>query len=562
MATDGSTATSTTSSASCSSTELPTDLATCHAIIQQLLDTHTEKDHLIAGLRHQLQNLLRRAYGRSSEKLDPNQLALFEKMLAELQQASTTPTESSPPEPVESSSKSNSIGHGRRQLPASLERRQVVIDIPEDQKPCPCCCAMREPMGEDVSEKLDYEPARVFVRQEIRRKYVCRACERSAAEGGPQIVIADKPLSPIEKGMAAPGLLAQIIVSKYADHQPLNRLERILGRHDIEISRSTMCDWMRQSADALRPLYELMVKEVLASRVIHTDDTPVDVLDREVPGGTTKTGRFWVYVGDENHPQIVFDYTPNRSRDGPMAFLKDWGKENRVYLQADAYGGYDGIYATNHATEDASKSGGVTEVACMAHCRRKFYDARNSDMATATQALAHIRLLYDVEDEAKKLAEEESDPQTRWRKLVVERLRLRQELAVPRLNEFEKWLTSRQIKNGGHVMPKSPIGQAITYAVNQWNALCVYTTDGELNIDNNIAERALRRIAVGRGNWTFLGSDTGGHTAAVLFALVATCEGHRVNPFDYLRDVLTRIAAHPMNQLADLLPDRWQPASR
>jgi len=313
---------------------------------------------------------------------------------------------------------------------------------------------------------------------------------------------------------------------------------------------------MRQSADALRPIYELMVKDVLASRVVHTDDTPVDVLDREVPGGTTKTGRFWVYVGDEDHPQIVFDYTPNRSRDGPMAFLKNWGKENRVYLQADAFGGYDGIYAGDAGGNN------VTEVACMAHSRRKFYDARNSDTATATQALAHIRLLYDVEDQAKKLAAKESDPKLRRQTLVTERLRLRLKLAVPRLKEFEKWLASRQIKNGGHVMPKSPIGQAITYAVNQWKALCVYTTDGELSIDNNISERALRRIAVGRANWTFLGSDTGGHTAAVLFTLVATCERHRVNPFEYLRDVLTRIAAHPMNQLVDLLPNRWQPAPR
>ena len=198
----------------------------------------------------------------------------------------------------------------------------------------------------------------------------------------------------------------------------------------------------------------------------------------------------------------------------------------------------------------------------MAHCRRKFYDARNSDTAVATQALAHIRRLYDVEDQAKKLVAKESNPKTRWQTLIAQRLQLRRQLAVPRLNEFEKYLASRQIKNGGHVIPKSPIGQAITYAINQWKALCVYTTDGELSIDNNISERALRRIAVGRNNWTFLGSDTGGHTAAVLFALVATCERHRVNPFEYLRDVLTRIAAHPMNRLADLLPDRWQPATR
>jgi len=550
VTTDGSTSLPT------SSEELPEDLATCHAIIRQLLEAHSEDARLIEGLQHQLKNLLRRAYGRSSEKLDPNQLALFEKMLAELQQAPSQASLVAEPAATGTAQapKSSPNGHGRRQLPAELERRAVIIDLPEDQKACPCCHGMRQPMGEEITEKLDYEPARVFVRQEIRKKYVCRACEAAAAEGGPQIVIADKPLSPIEKGLAAPGLLAQIIVSKYADHQPLNRLERILGRHDIQISRSTTCDWMRQCAEALRPVYELMVQEVVASRVIHTDDTPVDVLDREVPG-TTKTGRFWVYVGDEDHPQIVFDYTPSRSRDGPMAFLKGWGKESRVYLQADAFGGYDGIYR-------GETGGQVTEVACMAHCRRKFYDARNSDTATATQALAHIRLLYDVEDQAKALAAEESDPQARWRKLVTERLRLRQEIAMSRLAQFKAWLESRQIAKGGPVLPKSPMGLAIAYALNQWEALCVYTTAGELAIDNNISERALRRIAVGRGNWVFMGSDTGGRTAAVLFALVATCERHHVNPFEYLRDVLTRIAAHPMNRLADLLPDRWQPAPR
>jgi transposase len=550
---------------------LPEDVAACHAMIQynhatiqQLLDTHVEKDRLIEGLRHQLQNLLRRAYGRSSEKLDPNQLALFEKMLAELQGAQeassqdTSATEPVPAQPVKESPKLNANGHGRRQLPASLERRDVVIDLPEDQKPCPCCHAMRVPMGDQISEKLDYEPAKVFVQREIRRKYVCRACEAAAREDGPQIVVADKPLCAVEKSLAAPGLQAQIIISKYADHQPLNRHERILARHGIELSRSTQWDCLRQCSEALLPLVKLMTSDVLASRVLHTDDTPVDVLDRQMPG-TTRTGRFWVYVGDEDHPQIVFDYTSSRSRDGPMAFLKGWGKESPVYLQADAFGGYDGIYR-------GEAGGNVTEVACLAHCRRKFHDARNADMTTATQALAHVKLLYDVEDMAKaKAAKErggESDPQTRRQTLVAERLRLRQEFAVPRLTQFKAWLESRLIANGGPVLPKSPMAQAITYALNQWDALCVYTTDGELNIDNNIAERALRRIAVGRGNWLFMGSDNGGRTAAILFSLIATCERHKVNPFEYLRDVLTRIAAHPMNRLAELLPHRWQLAPR
>ena len=195
----------------------------------------------------------------------------------------------------------------------------------------------------------------------------------------------------------------------------------------------------------------------------------------------------------------------------------------------------------------------------MAHARRKCYDAQSSDAATSTQALAYIRLLYDVEDQAKALAATESNPKARRQKLVTERLRLRQELSVSRLRQFKAWLESQQAAHGGPVLPKSPMGAAITYLLNQWDALCVYTTDGDLEIDNNFAERTLRRIAIGRANWTFLGSDTGGHTAAVLFSLIATCDRHGVNIFDYLRDVLTRIAAHNSTRLAELLPNRWQP---
>ena len=551
MSTDAATSSSSTASSPVAARDasLPADLTTCHAIIRQLLDARVEDARLIEGLQHQLRNLLRRAYGRSSEKLDPNQLALFEKLLAELEQSTPAAPE---PTPAPVATKPSGNGHGRRQLPPGLERRPVVIDLPEAEKPCPCCQALREHMGDEITEKLDFEPAKVFVRQEIRRKYVCRPCEQRAAETGPQIVIADKPLSPIEKGLAAPGLLAHLIVSKYGDHLPLHRLERILERHHIDIARSTMCDWMAQCAAALRPLYNLMVTQVLASRIIHTDDTPVDVLDRQLPG-TTKTGRFWVYLGDWDHPQVVFDYTPSRSRDGPMGFLKGWGQESRVYLQADAFGGYDGIYA-------GEAGGQVTEVACLAHARRKCYDARTSDAATSTQALAYIRLLYDVEDQATALAALESDPAARRQKLAAERLRLRQELAVPRLQQFKTWLESRQAARGGPVLPKSPMGLAIAYVLNQWDALCVYTTDGELAIDNNASENALRRVAVGRSNWTFMGSDNGGTTAAVLFSFVATCQRHKVNAFEYLRDVLTRIAAHSRNRLAELLPDRWQPA--
>lgn len=560
------------------------DLELLRAERDEYLEQLKLKDRTIDDLQHQLQALLRRYYGRSSEKMDPNQRLLFEdlidKAIPEIP-ADDAGDEESPPT-------QRRKGHGRRRLPSNLPREKVIHDLPEEEKPCPCCGKLRHIIGKETHEQLDYVPAKVKVIEHIRLTYGCPQCEKDVSPGGPQIVTASKPLQPIEKGLAAPGLLSYIIVSKYGDHLPMHRLERILQRHGIEIARSTMCDWAAQCAELLGPLYDLMVDEVRSSKVMHTDDTPVKVLDRSRT--QTRTGRFWVYLGEPDHPYTVFAYTPSRSRDGPMAFLRGWGKDERVYLQADAFGGYDGIYA--------GEAGGlVTEVACWAHARRKFYDAQNSDPATSAQALAHIRLLYDVEAQAKKEAKQaakqarsdeapanetsvnkstvksafadeacgrESSATTasdrREHDLLAEnRLRLREKLALPRLAQFRAWLESQQAQRGGPLLPKSPMGQAIQYALNQWNALCVYTTDGRLNIDNNPSENALRRVAVGRKNWLFAGSDNGGRTAATLFSVIATCERHRVEPMTYLRDVLTRIAATPINELPGLLPDRWQP---
>lgn len=520
------------------------------------------KDRKIDDLQHQVQALLRRYYGRSSEKMDPNQRLLFEDLIEKA--IPEMPAEDAGA--VETPPTRRGNGHGRRRLPSDLPREKVVHDLPKEEKPCPCCGKLRHIIGKQTHEQLDYVPAKVKVIEHIRLTYGCPQCEANASPDGPQIVTADKPLQPIEKGLAAPGLLSYIIVSKYGDHLPMHRLERILQRHGIEIARSTMCDWAAQCADLLRPLCDLMANEVRASNVIHTDDTPVKVQDRSRT--QTRTGRFWVYLGDHDHPYTVFTYTPSRSRDGPMAFLRDWGKDERVYLQADAFGGYDGIYA-------GQAGGQVTEVACWAHARRKFYDARTSDPATGAEALAHIRLLYDVEKQAKAEAKksgrlptadtppDDHVPSDRWDHdaLITARDRLRKELTVPRLAEFRAWLESQQAERGGPVLPKSPMGQAIQYALNQWDALCVYTTDGRLAIDNNASENALRRVAIGRKNWLFAGSDNGGRTAATLFSLIATCQRHQVEPMAYLRDVLTRIAATPVSHLEPLLPDRWQPTA-
>jgi len=528
---------------------------------EQFLEQLQQKNHEIDSLQHRLQQMLQRMFGRSAERIDPQQMQLFETLLNQLAPPTTLVemiAESSAP-------RTTTNGHGRRRLPSDLPRQKIIHDLPEDQKLCPCCGKMRHVIGQEISEQLDYVPAKLTVIEHVRLKYACRACEQSAAESGPQIATAEKPLSPIEKGLAAPGLLAYVMVSKYSDHLPLHRLEHILARHGIDIARSTMCDWAAQCAVLLRPLYRLMAEEVLRSKVIHTDDTPVKVRDPNLD--QTRTGRFWVYLGDENHPYTVFDYTPSRSRDGPWQFLKGWSG----HLQADAFGGYDGIYA-------GEAGGRVTEVACWAHARRKFYDARHSDAGLSTQALAHIRLLYDVEDEAKQraetLADENasqnectevliSDEDSRHEALQLRSRRtdliraLRQEKSASRLVQFKSWLEAQQASRGGSVLPKSSMGQAITYCLNQWDALCVYTTDGDLRIDNNIAENALRRVAIGRNNWTFLGSDNGGATASVLFTLMATCQRHKIDPFAYLRDTLTRFAATPIQEIDQFLPDRW-----
>jgi transposase len=469
-------------------------------------------------------------------------MQLFEILLNQL----APPMPAALPEPTPEEPRTAKNGHGRRRLPTDLPRQKIVHDLPEDEKPCPCCGKMRHVIGQEISEQLDYVPAKLTVIEHVRLTYACRHCEQTTAEGGSQVITADKPASPIEKGLAAPGLLSYVIVSKYADHLPLYRLETILERHGIEIARSTMCDWAAGCADLLRPLHELMTARVLQSRIIHTDDTPVNVLDKH--RSQTRTGRFWVYLGDGDHPYTVFTFTASRSRDGPREFLRGWSG----HLQADAFGGYDGIYA-------GEVGGRVTEVACWAHARRKFYEARTSDAAASTQALAYIRLLYDVEDQAAELFESQ-DAATENSPLSVIRHALRQERSILRLEQFKAWLRSQQAERGGPVLPKSPMGQAITYTLNQWEALCVYTTDGGLAIDNNAAENALRRVAIGRKNWLFCGSDNGGHTAAILFSLMATCKRHRVEPFAYLRDVLTRIAATPMSRLDQFLPDHWQAA--
>jgi transposase len=498
---------------------LPEDPEDLRQYCWQLLAELQAQHQLVAKLTHELQLFRRYLYGRRSERLDvdPAQLLLeFASWLKAQQAAPPTGTDPSAPEPAPTSRPR--AGHGRRPLPATLPRRRVEHALPDEQCTCQACGARLVQIGAEISEQLDYQPASLFVTEHVRFKYACPGCE----EG---VVTSPLPAQPIDKGKPGPGLLAQVVTAKYADHLPLNRQVDIFARHGVDLSRQTLCDWVAATADLLGPIYEDLTASVLGSRVLHTDDTTVPVQD---PARTqTRDGRLWVYVGDKEPADLVYDYTATRARAGPLAFLRDF----RGYLQADAYAGYDALYAT----------GRVIEVGCWAHARRYFWEAKATDAPRALTALGFIQALYRVEAAAKAL-----DADARRAR--------RQGEARPVLERFKPWLDDQV----GVVLPKSPIGEAVTYARAQWIALTRYLEDGALAIDNNAAERALRRVVTGRKNWLFCGSDVGGTRAAILYSVIATCKAHGLDPWAYLRDVLERIPTHPNRRRAELLPRNWK----
>lgn len=511
---------------------LPNDVNILQQMILDILDELNKERVLREKMQHQLEQLLRAHYGQRSDRVDPDQLALFAGEILESKAEPADVENEKTPVVIESERK----GHGRKALPKSLPRKRVEHDLPDEKKVCGKCGCALERIGEETAEQLEYVPASLLVIEHARIKYACKCCEET-------VVTADTPEKPIEKGLPGPGLLAQVIVSKYADHLPLHRQEGIFARHGIEIPRSTQCDWMRSSADLLEPLYDMMKTRVLRSKAIHTDDTPVPVLDKD--RDKTRKGRMWVYIGDFANPYTVFDYTPSRKRDGPVSFLSDY----KGYLQADAYGGYDGIYAP----------GQVIEVACWAHARRKFVDAQKASAKRALAAVAYIKKIYEVEREANELIEKRCVECGGALPIEDEheiRLALRQEKSKPLLDAFKQWLDAESRM----VLPKSPMSQAIAYTLHNWTALTRYLERGFLNIDNNAAERALRSIAVGRKNWMFAGSDRGGKTAAILYSFTQTAKSLGLEPFSYLRDLLARISAHPMSRLEEMLPDSWKAA--
>jgi transposase len=501
-------------------TPLPDDIEA----LKRLL---ADRDTLIAKLLTEIARLKRWQFGRSSERLDTT-LAQLQLALDDLQSAPAL-DEVSPamtPSPMPATESTQELPDKRvlplrrapRAFPAHLPRETIVHEPTSCN--CPDCGSAMRKLGEDVSELLDMVPGYFKVIRHVRPKLSCGHCSR--------VVQQPAPPRPIARAMAAPGLLAQIIVAKYADHCPLYRQQGIYRRCGVELDRATLATWVGGVARLLEPLVDVLGRYVLAADKVHADDTPVPVLD---PGrGKTKTGRLWTYVRDDrpaasrDPPAVWYRYSPNRRGEHPQTHLRHF----RGILQADAYAGFGPLYV----------DGQIVEAACWAHARRKFYDIYMVDRSPiAAAAMQRIGALYAIERDIRG-------------NLPAQRARVRQERAGPLLDALHTWLEATL----SMVSAKSELAGAIKYALVRWTALTRYRDDGRIEIDNNSAERAIRPLVLGRRNYLFAGSDSGGERAASIYSLIGTALLNDLDPYLYLRHVLERIAEHPINRVDQLLP--------
>jgi len=493
---------------------LPDDTQALKALVHALAGEVKAKSLKIAQLEARIAKLKRLQFGQSSEKL-AREIEQLELELDELHEDEAVQAAEHP-----AAAQALIEKPARRPLPPHLPRETAVY---EPSCTCPNCGGAMRRLGEDVTEVLEYVPASFKVIRHVRPKLSCRVCET--------IVQAPMPSLPIERGRPGPGLLAHVLVAKYADHLPLYRQSGIYAREGVDIERSTLADWVGRSAALLDPLVAALRKEVLASDMLHGDDTPVPVL---APGrGSTKTGRLWAYVRDERPhggqrpPAAVYFYSPDRKGEHPQAHLKSF----KGVLHADGYAGFNAIF----------EKANVIEAACWAHVRRKFFDVHAANGSPiANEALDRIGALYGIEADIRG-------------KPPDERQRSREEKSLPLLAGLKAWLETTLPKLSG----KSDLAAAMRYALNRWDALIRYTHDGRIEIDNNAAERSIRGIALGRKNYLFAGSDTGGDRAAAIYSLIETAKLNGLDPEAYLRNVLTRIADHKINRVAELLPWNW-----
>lgn len=486
-------------------------------LLKHLLDARLAE---IERLKLQLAKLKHAQFGRRSERLGAlcGQLDLglstAQQEDGEARGASVDLAALAEVIPIESAARHP----GRNRLPDHLPRSRTE-HLPTCSG-CPQCGGALKHLGEDVSEELEYVPARFREVRHVRPKFACGRCDA--------IVQAPAPSRPIMGGLPGPGLLAHVLTAKYCDHLPLYRQSAIYAREGVRLERSTLADWVSATADLLAPLVQALSRYVRAGERIHADDTPLPVL---APGrGRTRTGRLWVYVRDDRPaagtaaPAVWFAYSPDRRGAHPQEHLREFSG----IVQADAFAGFDALYA----------GGRMQEAGCWAHVRRKFFDlVRAHDSPIAKEALTRIGALYAVE-----AAVRGAPPPVRCE--------ARQMRARPLLDALHDWLTTQRRRVSG----KSGIGEAIQYALNHWRALVRYAGDGRIEIDNNAAERALRGVALGRKNYLFAGSDAGGERAAAIYSLIGSARMNGLDPQAYLREVLARIADHPINRIEELLP--------
>jgi len=478
----------------------------------------------IAALRHEIAQLKKMIFGSRHERFEPTALQSGQLTLDLAVEAIATAAETETKEvtitKTITKSESKPIIHpGRSPLPASLRREEITLepaDVPEGSRQ----------IGTEVTEELEYIPGELFVKKYMRPKYVV---PQSADAINSKIIIAPMPVRPIEKAIAGPGLLAQVVIDKYVDHLPLYRQMQRFERAGVKLPYATITDWVSGTCKLIAPLYEALKAEVLQTNYLHADETTIKVLDSNKKGATHR-GYFWVY---NNSPGrlVLFDYQEGRDAEAPKELLADF----KGYLQTDGYTVY----------ESYDKKDGVTLLHCMAHARRKFFDAQKNDAERSQYALEQMQQIYAIERDCKdkNLSSEQTQA-------------IRQQKAKPVLEQFGKWMKEQYVQ----VLPKSPIGQALAYSIERWDKLCIYTTNGMLCIDNNPVENSIRPVAIGRKNYLFCGSHEAAKRTAMLYSLLGTCKMHGVNPFDWLKEILQVLPSHPVKNIKDLLPHRWAQA--